>query len=349
MVKDDPELIEFVMTGFKEKILENGNLSKTSKMMIFSVQSLKHILTLYEWKGCKPDQIDMEGKAAVTEAVTDFLLKALTSIKFGLVFHDSTYGTSGSNQNHLMFNLIQSIVEPWKRPNLGRLVIAALGACPDQIRPYLMKMLQPLWKPRHSESWFQVVDFLYSIMETLDVYKITDELSENNNKLLATVISNFCCNEKIFKEVICEAAKSNEKLVRLKGIELQGLMFQKINLVLSCEKVAPSSKKQILFRLQNKIPTLNEIVNIWMDEVNEPFSECDDNTNYLLIITHVISFYLNNFSDKYVSSDLELQTMLEKASVSSNNQDGLVQLLLLKHIMSSQNILLSSNLKHIQG
>ena len=177
--------------------------------------------------------------------------------------------------------LIAGIPEPWKRPNIAKIVIGALGACPDQIRPYMVKILQPLWTPRHSESWFQVVDFLYSIMETLDVNKIVTELGkEGNNKLLANVISNFCCNEKIFKEVICEALQVKDKLVQLKGIEIQGLLLQKIDQVLKNDNVSASSKKQILFRLQNKIPPLNDIVAIWNLEVSEPtVTSHQDDTN----------------------------------------------------------------------
>ena len=111
LVKDSPELIELVLTGFKEKILENSSISKTSKMSLFSVFNLKMIISLYEWKGISndPEEVNLEGKAVVNQSVTEFLLKALTSVKHGLVFHDPTYGTSGSNQNHLLLNLIQGM------------------------------------------------------------------------------------------------------------------------------------------------------------------------------------------------------------------------------------------------
>ena len=82
----------------------------------------------------------MENKQLVIDATLEFLVTAVTSTKAGLVFHDPTYGTSGSNQNHLLFNLISNITEPWTRPNLAKVVIAALGACSDLIRPYFIKV-----------------------------------------------------------------------------------------------------------------------------------------------------------------------------------------------------------------
>ena len=159
-------------------------------MKLFSVYNLKHILALFEWKGPTEDnttQEHLENKQLVIDATLEFLITAVTSTKSGLVFHDSSWGTSGSNQNHLIFNLILSIVEPWTRPNLAKVVIAALGACPDLIRPYFSKMLQPLWTPRHSEAWLMVVDFLYAIMETLDVSKIIHDVGDNDVKQLTTI------------------------------------------------------------------------------------------------------------------------------------------------------------------
>ena len=59
---------------------------------------------------------------------------------------------------------------------------------------------------------------------------------------------------------------------------------------------------------------------------------------------------MNHYPDKYAPSDMNLQQMLEQASLyySSTNQDcGIVQLLLLKHLLSS-NRALASNMQHIQ-
>jgi len=254
LVKDDGELVQLVLTGFKEKILENSFLSKTAKMKLFSVYNLKHILALFEWKGPSDSLSEdtseefLANKQLVTDVTLEFLVSAVTSTKAGLVFNDLTCGTSGSNHNHLAFNLITNIVEPWTRPNLAKVVIAALGACPDLIRPYFSKVLQPLWTPRHSEAWLMVVDFLYAIMETLDVSKIIrDHVGDDKNgKQLTTIISNFCCNEKVFKEVILECMKVDDHLVKVKGLELQALLICKLDQVLLNEKVSTYCKRQVI-------------------------------------------------------------------------------------------------------
>ena len=172
----------------------------------------------------------------------------MTSTKAGLVFHDPSYGTSKEYKNQLLFNLITNITEPWTRPNLAKVVIAALGACPDLIRPYFIKVLQPLWSPRRSKAWLMVVDFLYAIMETLDVSKIVGDFDKNDEKSwkqFTTVISNFCCNEKLFKEVILECMKVEDHLVKVKGLELQALILGKLEQVMLNDKVSAYSKRQV--------------------------------------------------------------------------------------------------------
>ena len=85
------------------------SISKTDKMKVFSVTNLKPVLHLcYKWKpsNVKPDELDEDETAElvsqVGEAGRDFFVALLTSHKLGIVFHDPTVGTSGSNQNHLL-------------------------------------------------------------------------------------------------------------------------------------------------------------------------------------------------------------------------------------------------------
>lgn len=103
---------QFILLTLREKFVNNLSISKTEKMKLFSVANLKPILLLcYKWKpataGKGPDEeVDEEETAQlvrqVGEAGREFLIALLTSHKLGVVFHDPTVGTSGSNQNHLL-------------------------------------------------------------------------------------------------------------------------------------------------------------------------------------------------------------------------------------------------------
>ena len=321
LIKDTVQLVELVLTTFKEKILENASLSKTSKMKLFSVYSLKLLLKLYNnWTGQHSDleQGDfLQQKADIREILDEFFHTALTSTKHGVVFHDSTFGTSGSNMNHLLLNFLNAICEPWTQPTLAKLVIEALSTCPDQIRPYLNKTLQPLWEPRASQNWFQVIDFLYAIFEGLDVNKIMAEQG-NHTKTLIAVVCNFFVNDKIFKEVIQSGMKMDEHIVKIRVLELLALFCKKLEPVLHREN-SSNGRKQILFRLHEKLPQIQDLYSIWNIEVDKISIELDQDcstqeSKYLSALTQVISFYLNNYPERYCSSDLNLQMMLQKAS-----------------------------------
>ena len=73
--------------------------------------------------------------------------------------------------------------------------------------------------------------------------------------------------EKIFREVILECLKADQDhLVKSKGLELQALLMNKIDQVLKEQTVTMSTKKQILFRLQDKIPSLTQVYKVWNEE-----------------------------------------------------------------------------------
>ena len=97
-----------------------------------------------------------------------------------------------------------------------------------------------------------VIDFIYAIMETLDISKIVGDFCGKSGtekdpkfKQFNTIIGNFCCNEKLFKEVIIECMKVDNHLVKVKGLELQALILGKLEQVMLHEKVLAYSKKQV--------------------------------------------------------------------------------------------------------
>ena len=321
MIKDSARLVELVLTTFKEKILENACLSKTAKMKLFSVYNLKLLLKLYNnWTGQYSDleqEEYLQQKVDVKDMLNEFFHTALTSTKYGLVFHDSTFGTSGSNMNHLLLNFLNAIHEPWSNPTLAQLVIEALSTCPDQIRPYLTKTLQPFWQPRASQNWFQVIDFIYAIFEKLDVNKILREQGKNSKSLI-TIVCNFLVNDRIFKEVIQSGMKMDEHIIKVRVLELLALLCKKLEPVLNQENFS-NGKKQILFRFHEKLPQIQELHSIWNIEADKISIELDQENyeqelKYLPALTQVISFYLNHYPERYCSSDLDLQVMLQKAS-----------------------------------
>ena len=99
----------------------------------------------------------LKDREVICEAAGDFLESALTSSRHGLVFRDSSVGTSGVSRNHLLLSLLRSLDRPWEKESgvEARLVARALQECPDQLKPYLAT-LDKVWEPRDSDKWMQV-------------------------------------------------------------------------------------------------------------------------------------------------------------------------------------------------
>ena len=66
-----------------------------------------------------------EGLLRVRQATRDFFVSAVTSTKHGLVFHDPSGGTSGTNNNHLLIHLLQAFPKPWEDPVSSEIVVKA--------------------------------------------------------------------------------------------------------------------------------------------------------------------------------------------------------------------------------
>mgnify|MGYP001473070488 FL=1 len=137
-----------------------------------------------------------------------------------------------------------------------------------------------------------------------------------------TVVCNFLVNEKIFKEIIQVGMQSNQDhVVKIKGLELLHILLNTLAPVLLINK---SVAKQILFRLHAKLPSIQDPIGVWHNELERCQADEQDQMKYLPMLTEILSFYLKHFAERYSNlQDLDLQTMLEKASV-VDKTEGLV-------------------------
>ena len=215
----------------------------------------------------------------IRKITKDFFIDALTSVKKGLIFFDSTCGTSGSNQNQLLQHILQSMTsyKPWKEKHMSLyisdIVIKSLAVCPDQIRPYLAKSLQPLWVPKEdSVTWKQVVIFLRKIFEVQDPLHIVQSISladanvipseagkDTVSRLQSNILSNIFCNDKIYREVINPALQSISPTVWREGLELFVILLEKIEKILSSKMISAEVQQQLIHRLSDKIASFQMI------------------------------------------------------------------------------------------
>ncbi|XP_066992627.2 nucleolar pre-ribosomal-associated protein 1 isoform X2 [Anabrus simplex] len=181
--QDNADLVVLVLTTLRTKLVENSNITKTSKLHLFNTQVIHSLLDLYEWKGSAMwtpkakrrrvetstlhDEVDSDDRLMVAEAVHELLLKLCSSHKCGLAFHDKSLGTSGARHNQLVFTVLQHIEQPWEKKLTGELMVQTLRACPDLVRSMLTSW-ESFLEPRASRSWLQAVNLLKEVLMSLD-------------------------------------------------------------------------------------------------------------------------------------------------------------------------------------
>ena len=395
LIYDECDTVQIVLGTLHQKLLNNLGISKTSKMKLFSVHNLKYILALFGWKGPKhkkkenkdkkskqkdlkiPDDNDVEvcidendGEyqaelECIRQITKDFFISALTSVKKGLVFLDSTCGTSGRNQNLLLQNILQSMTsyKPWKGKHmslfLSEIIIQSLSVCPDQVRPYFSKALQPLWAPKEdSDTWKLVVIFLRNIFKSLNpiniLNNITSEASVTSDtvsskdaasKILSNVIGNIFCNDKIFREVINPAISSSSRTIITEGYNLFIVLLEKIEHLLSSDDLVETTKENVVHRLIEKVVSQQVLVDAWTSEIALLCNDCntEDNLQCLKNLSRILSFYWT-YHPSYVSGSsqiaLKFLNDINKFSehpVYKNDLGSIshIQLILLKRLASS--------------
>lgn len=195
--------IQTFLSRLLSKVVENPTLSKTSKVGVINDFTLKLVLDLYRWAGPqskKAKKKTRKDKAAeqvaeedtvtigVNESLTDeqilvrdaahqFLLAVCCYRKQGIIFYDSSVGTSGKNFNHMITILLQKVEKPYESEYMRELVVRVLCASPDQLRHYLPCLKHTL-EPRPSSQWVAAVHFVQEVYDAQDALLMLKNLPE---------------------------------------------------------------------------------------------------------------------------------------------------------------------------
>ncbi|XP_017088719.2 nucleolar pre-ribosomal-associated protein 1 [Drosophila bipectinata] len=142
LVYDDHVTVCVVLNALRQYVLENPDIQKTKKVIVFDLECCKNLRRLYDWEGPEglkvffnrlkaskkvaPNPQDAE---AVSAAVHELLLVLLTSRKHGICFDAMTHYRQ--KQNKMQGKLLGSLYRPFDNPRKTDLVIKTLTACPD--------------------------------------------------------------------------------------------------------------------------------------------------------------------------------------------------------------------------
>ncbi|XP_033162906.1 uncharacterized protein LOC117142807 [Drosophila mauritiana] len=142
LVYDDHVTVCVVLNALRQYVLENPEIQKTKKVLVFDLECCKNLRRLYDWEGpmglkvmfAKSKHASMmppnpQEAEAVSAAVHELLLVLLTSRKHGICFDAMTHYRQ--KQNKLQGRLLGSLFKPYDNPRKVDLVIKTLTACPD--------------------------------------------------------------------------------------------------------------------------------------------------------------------------------------------------------------------------
>ncbi|KAH8337262.1 hypothetical protein KR059_004600 [Drosophila kikkawai] len=141
LVYDDHVTACVVLNALRQYVLENPDIQKTKKVLVFDLECCKSLRRLYDWEGPNglpalfdrkrthkqpPNEQEAE---AVSAAVHELLLMLLTSRKHGICFDAMTHYRQ--KQNKLQGKVLGSLYKPYQNPRKTELVLQTLKACPD--------------------------------------------------------------------------------------------------------------------------------------------------------------------------------------------------------------------------
>ncbi|SPP88135.1 uncharacterized protein LOC117589552 [Drosophila guanche] len=140
LVYDDHVTVCVVLNALRQYVLENPDIQKTKKVLVFDLECCKSLRRLYDWEGPNglpalfgkkqskrtPNEQEAE---SVSAAVHELLLLLLTSRKHGICFDAMTHYRQ--KQNKLQGKVLGSLYRPYSNPRKTELVIKTLTACPD--------------------------------------------------------------------------------------------------------------------------------------------------------------------------------------------------------------------------
>ncbi|XP_071956978.1 nucleolar pre-ribosomal-associated protein 1-like [Antedon mediterranea] len=171
-VKSDRlSLIQVLLPTLRDKIVMNSAIKKTQKLRLFNEYTLQQLANLYLWDGKNDIDTDKEkdeeerissGREIVRELIHCFLCDVTCSHRHGINFFDKTYGTSGMNQNSVLFKFLQTLRTATKDSLVEELVVKVLKTCPDILQKYLTSSGYSFF-PRASEIWVVNMKFLTKI------------------------------------------------------------------------------------------------------------------------------------------------------------------------------------------
>ncbi|XP_070568694.1 nucleolar pre-ribosomal-associated protein 1-like [Ptychodera flava] len=256
--KDRASSIHLLLTTLKEKIVCNTAISKTSKMRLFSENTLHSLAALYKWKGICDIKLDQDeemdeeqrqsaGQNIIRQLVHDFLLTLTCSFKHGINFYDRSIGTSGRVHNNILLKFLLSLKSATEDSLVEELLIRILTACPDLLHKYLTGC-DYMFSPRLSDKWLANMELLMKIYENQPEvppsFQVPDMVTIPK---LVTMTLVTTVPVVATRTSLCQGIKNASRLVQFKTLSLISLILKKVGKAVKAIESSESVKMRVIY------------------------------------------------------------------------------------------------------
>lgn len=175
---DPSERVINVLKVMHESVLHNEDVSKTTKVGLFTPTTCRSIFQLYDWIGPlgktvgqgNIDNLDKdiiesikEERPQVKEVVHKFLLTLCTSFKYGIIFKEKN--KPGQEKcNWYVYNIVSHMKTPWESTEGRDLLSQVIGNCPSLLKHYISDLEQYM-EPRPNKIFTDILCMLTQMVE----------------------------------------------------------------------------------------------------------------------------------------------------------------------------------------
>ncbi|XP_037534219.1 nucleolar pre-ribosomal-associated protein 1 [Nematolebias whitei] len=172
--EDRVSTVNLILSTLKSRVVLNKAITKTQKVRFFTPAVLANLASLYKWDGIADattdddmtaEDSDSPGLSVVRGLVHSFLLDLCCSYKYGISFHDASFGTAGRAGNLILLQFVVGLKQATEDELVADLVVNVLKTSPDVLSRYF-KETQFSYTPRPRSAWQDNVKFLKKIYES---------------------------------------------------------------------------------------------------------------------------------------------------------------------------------------
>ncbi|KAK4315095.1 hypothetical protein Pmani_013657 [Petrolisthes manimaculis] len=175
---DPSERVINVLKVMHESILLNENISKTTKVSLFTPVTCQPILQLYGWIGPMGKTVGRENidrldqdivesiekeRPQVKEILHKFLLTLCTSFKYGIIFKEKNK-PGYEKTNWWLYTIISHLKTPWESAEGRELICKIIAYSPSLLKPFMPELRQHL-EVRQTKVF---IDILYMLTQMVE-------------------------------------------------------------------------------------------------------------------------------------------------------------------------------------